>query len=146
MYASDKPIKILDQLYLGNFNSARHNNLLEYKISAVVCLTNDSHDYPNSDIDLFHIDNISENLNEADFSLDKLLAAVEFIDNHIKSGEKVLVHCQVGASRSPTVIIAYVMKVKNMNVEQAKMFVHSKAPHINPTFNDLLMQYYYYLN
>lgn len=139
-----KPIKILDYLYLGNFDAADYSNLKDYNISAVVCLTSDSHEYP-EDINLYHIDNISENLDPNSFNIFQLQDAIKFIDNEIKNKNNILVHCMLGSSRSPTVIIAYVMKSLKMTVTEACLFVKQKAPHINPTFMDLLDEWQTYL-
>lgn len=47
----------------------------------------------------------------------------KFIDEAIKSGGKVLVHCVVGISRSATLVIAYLMIVKGMNAAEALQYV-----------------------
>ncbi|KAK5639283.1 hypothetical protein RI129_011775 [Pyrocoelia pectoralis] len=47
----------------------------------------------------------------------------KFIDNAIKSGGKVLVHCVVGISRSATLVIAYLMIFQNMDAAEALQFV-----------------------
>lgn len=142
MFAPDEPIKIVDNLYLGNFTAANYDNLKKNDISSVVCLTSDSHEY-SDDIELFHIHDISENLDAETFSLDKLESAVEFIEQQVAKNHNVIVHCMAGSSRSPTVIIAYVMKITGLTVNESCNFVKKKAGHINPTFMDLLDEYYY---
>lgn len=43
----------------------------------------------------------------------------EYIENAIKSGGKVLVHCFAGKSRSSTLILAYMVKKLGMPLRQA---------------------------
>jgi protein-tyrosine phosphatase len=145
MISSDNPIKIIDNLYLGNFTAAIYDNLKKNNIAAVVCLSNDSHLYP-KEVKLFHIDDISDNLDPDSFDIEKLQNAISFIEQEINKHHAVLVHCMAGISRSPTVIIAYLIKAKGCTVSEACNFVKSKANHINPTFMDLLEQYYYSLH
>ncbi len=144
MMAPDVPVKIIDNLYLGNFNAANYNVLKKYGITSVVCLTIHSNVYE-GDINLLHINDISETLAEESFTLDKLLKAIKFIDQELKSGHKVLVHCKAGASRSPTAILGYLMYSQNMSAQEAYDFLIKKAQHINPTFMGLLDELYNYL-
>lgn len=143
MFAPDTPIEITDQLYLGNFNSATYSNLARKNIGAVVCLTKVAQKYDqNQDkIRMLHIDSISEELVEDTFTLDKLLLAVDFIEQEIAGGCNVLVHCKAGASRSPTVVIAYIMKKNGWSINESIAFVEKKAMHINPTFIKLLQDF-----
>lgn len=45
--------------------------------------------------------------------------AIEFIDDAMASGGKVLVHCLAGISRSATITIAYLMERHSMTIEDA---------------------------
>ncbi|KAJ8023766.1 Dual specificity protein phosphatase 3 [Holothuria leucospilota] len=52
--------------------------------------------------------------------------AVDFIDEALSSGGKILVHCVEGYSRSSTLVIAYFMIKKGMTVQAATGFVRAK--------------------
>jgi protein-tyrosine phosphatase len=51
---------------------------------------------------------------------------VAFIDEHIKEGDVVLVHCAKGRGRSATVIAAYLMRHDQMTYERARELMVSK--------------------
>lgn len=55
-----------------------------------------------------------------------------YIDNALKKGESVLVHCQQGVSRSPAVIIAYLIRSRSMSYAAAYDLVKHKRPCIKP--------------
>ena len=57
--------------------------------------------------------------------------AFEFINEGMNSG-CVLVHCNAGVSRSVTVVVAYLMKTKNMSLKQALDLVKTKRPTMCP--------------
>ena len=58
----------------------------------------------------------------------------------IKGDDKVLVHCTGGISRSPTVVIAYIIWSKKMSYEEALEFVRGKRYGVFPNagFRDQL--------
>ncbi|MCL4167356.1 UNVERIFIED_CONTAM: hypothetical protein GTU68_026593, partial [Idotea baltica] len=45
--------------------------------------------------------------------------AADFIENSLRNGGKVLIHCQCGISRSATLIAAYLMLKKGMDCQEA---------------------------
>ena len=59
----------------------------------------------------------------------------------VKSADKVLVHCSAGISRSVTIVIAYLVREKNMDVDEALDFIQTKRPRANPN-NGFMSQLY----
>lgn len=64
---------------------------------------------------LQHFDQISDKINEV-----------------ACKGGRILVHCVAGVSRSASMVIAYLMKYKNLNLHDAFNYVHSIRPVIRP--------------
>lgn len=61
--------------------------------------------------------------------------AINFIDEARESGDRVLVHCQAGVSRSPTIVIAYLMKHTRMAMVDSYKYVKARRPIISPNLN-----------
>jgi len=55
-----------------------------------------------------------------------------FIDSALNAGGRVLVHCMAGVSRAASIVIGYLMKVKNMDFETAFNHVKAQRPCIRP--------------
>ncbi len=67
---------------------------------------------------------------------DELWDLCETIDARTKEGKKVLVHCQQGASRSATLIIAYHMyKNQDLGPNEAYSLAQSKSRWVNPNMS-----------
>ncbi|CAF3182734.1 unnamed protein product [Rotaria socialis] len=56
------------------------------------------------------------------------------IDQHLRQGKKTLVHCYVGRSRSASIILAYLMKYRQMSLREAFYYLRSRRPIIGPNF------------
>ena len=65
-----------------------------------------------------------------------------FIENNLQK-TNVLVHCVAGVSRSPAVVLAYMMRKYNLTLREAWLVVDSKRNYINPNvgFMKQLEQY-----
>lgn len=59
-------------------------------------------------------------------------STIEFIDQGLKRGETVLIHCRAGISRSATICIAYIMAKFGMKAEEAIDFVQARRKIILP--------------
>ncbi|KAA1473558.1 DSPc-domain-containing protein [Dentipellis sp. KUC8613] len=58
--------------------------------------------------------------------------AVADIDAALRAGRNVLVHCQQGVSRSPAVVIAYLIRKRGMGYEAAAALVRQRRPCVKP--------------
>lgn len=69
--------------------------------------------------------------------------AFEFIDTAITNGEKVMIHCFAGKSRSASIIIGYLMKTQKIKFEDALKIVAKSRPCVEPNIGFLqqLLQY-----
>ncbi|KAF8868859.1 protein-tyrosine phosphatase-like protein [Mucidula mucida] len=59
-------------------------------------------------------------------------ATCEFIDDALTAGGRVLVHCALGLSRSPTVIAAYLIRKRGLSVEEALALIRKSRELIMP--------------
>ena len=125
--------KIIDRLNLSSDCVATDLNILkESNISHIVNVTTN---VPNK----FEPEIVYKNVNICDFSSENIYAhfkdTYEFIEQALNSDEKhsVLVHCNMGISRSSSIIIAYLLQKRIFNnYNEAFKYVKSKRPKINP--------------
>ena len=133
------PTHIIDNIYLGSaFNAANFSQLSELGIEVIVNVTKEiSIHFPNNYIykQFGLYDNNEENI-------DKYLGDIyNFIKEHIN--KKIFIHCKMGASRSASVVIFYLMKQHKMSLEDSIDYVKKKRMIINPNcrFVDTLKNY-----
>ncbi|KAG0012557.1 Dual specificity protein phosphatase 10 [Podila clonocystis] len=61
--------------------------------------------------------------------------AFDLIEQARSTGGKILVHCQLGVSRSASLVIAYVMKAENKSLTEAYDFVKDRSGVISPNMS-----------
>lgn len=123
--------KIINGLYLGSsYNAYDLDHLTSNNINVIINIT-------------YEIDNFYENQlrmtyykfrihdNNQDDITNILTQTYEIIDRHIRNGDIILVHCYMGASRSASVIIYYMMNKYNMTYDNARNYVSSLRPLVN---------------
>jgi len=73
-----------------------------------------------------------------------LKQTTQFIDDAVKSGGKVLIHCVYGISRSATIVAAWIMSRNGYTVDEAIHFLKKKRDCVdpNPAFRDQLEQFH----
>lgn len=59
----------------------------------------------------------------------------DIIDEALNDNKKVLIHCQCGISRSASLVIAYFMKIRHCDYNEAYMELKKKAPSISPNLS-----------
>eukprot|EP01041_Mallomonas_annulata_P000726 gene726-1398_t len=93
-------------VYLGGFRCAQNLNLLQHlNITHVIAYTDE--------------ENITQTFEPS----------IEFIQS---AKGNVLVHCFAGVSRSASIVLAFLMKINNMSLEDARKFLKSKRRCICP--------------
>jgi protein-tyrosine phosphatase len=126
--------QVLPHLYLGNMRDASDMAVLSrLNIRFILNVTAKTPAYTLPDG--FHY----KHLDAADNGQQNLRQffeeAFDFIDEAKGAGTGVLVHCQAGISRSPTIAVAYLMKHYPMAMGDAYKFVKTRRSIISPNLN-----------
>lgn len=135
----EKVFHIHDHVYLGTRFGAAARELLEgLGIGAVINVTAGAARVPNyfegSGMQYLHIELMDELVSDP---LDAARQACEAITWWGHEGTNVLVHCQAGLSRSTTVVIAWLLKEKNLSLAEAAALIserRGRRPKVNPSF------------
>ena len=124
---------IISNIYLGNLYDADDDDFLNNnKIKHIIRLTENDNVLTYAKTIKAYTFNISDIESEAD-RLYNLLPKIYNILKNIPKNENVLIHCNVGMSRSPTVVIYYIMKMGKINdYDKVLKFVKDKRSIVNP--------------
>lgn len=140
-YDQGGPVEILPFLYLG---SAYHASKCEFLANLhITALLNVSRRTSEACTMHLHYKWIPvEDSNAADIS-SHFQEAIDFIDCVREKGGKVLVHCEAGISRSPTICMAYLMKTKQFHLKEAFDYIKQRRSVVSPNFGFMgqLLQY-----
>ncbi|XP_040583229.1 dual specificity protein phosphatase 10 [Lepeophtheirus salmonis] len=126
--------KVLPHMYLGNMRDASDVSVLHsLGIGYVLNVTSKPPGYTMDPSitykQLRAADNGFQNLHQF------FEEAFEFIDLAKINSSGVLIHCQAGVSRSPTIAVAYLMKYYAMAMAEAYKFVKTRRSIISPNLN-----------
>jgi protein-tyrosine phosphatase len=130
-------------LYLGSQKAVADGYLQAYRITHIVNVTADGklpneRYIPRSRVIRLAEDDMSGSNLKQYFEMSNA-----FIENAINMGGNVLVHCQMGVSRSTTIVAAYLMKKLDISAQQALHYISRERPQINPNagFRQQLLDY-----
>jgi len=121
---------VTENLLLGNSWSITDQVLQKENIRSVLSVG--SYGDIRVQIDKRKIIRIDDNEHEKDKLLEILPECFDFINEELAKGNKVLIHCNGGVSRSASVVIGYLMVTQGMLYDEAFAFVKSKRSVINP--------------
>lgn len=132
--------EIIDNLFIGEWYCSlpKYINNLDIgviiNVTPIQCLINSCQVHQHSNIKYIQIP-----VNDCNTNIIKYFNyTCREIDNALNEGKKVLVHCQAGVSRSPTIVIAYLMYKLHIHFKEAFNLVKSKRQIINPNRSFLI--------
>ena len=123
--------EITENLYLGNLSAAENTqNLKELGIKKVLSIL-DEFAWPkyHETLNIEH-----KKISAQDMDDQNIIKYFGECLKFIKGNDKTLVHCAVGASRSASIVIAYIMWTKKMPFKEALEFVQKKRFIVYPNF------------
>ena len=131
MYVNNDMDPIIDgQIWLGNLAAAQNIQALQDRgIIKVLTVMNGSNLKYNIEDGFIH-----KKVEVVDLGDQNIIQYFGECLNFIEGEERVLVHCSAGASRSATIVIAYLMWAKRMRYEKASEGVRNKRYVVCPNF------------
>ncbi|KAI8815043.1 protein-tyrosine phosphatase-like protein [Cladochytrium replicatum] len=122
--------RVVKRVFLSDIETASDRETLATNaVTHVVRLL--SHDAPSFDHIKYHTIRIDD-IDSADL-LSHIPAAVSFIKDALATeSNNVLVHCHAGVSRSPAIIIAYLMHSKPVDLDLTLAYLKSRKPTVQP--------------
>lgn len=63
--------------------------------------------------------------------LEDVQRGVEFVEEHVRRGDTVYIHCKAGRARSATVALCWLVKYRGLNAVEAQRLLLEKRPHVN---------------
>ncbi|CAG9332011.1 unnamed protein product [Blepharisma stoltei] len=133
--------KVLPGIFIGNYDAASNIVLLQHHEITHILIVGEGlaqrfpNNYTYKQINIYDLAscNIHQYFEECN----------DFITNCLKQKGKILIHCDTGISRAPTILIAYLMKTKNIGFTQGLEIVKKKHPEAQPNngFASQLLQY-----
>ncbi len=123
-------IHIIDNIYLSNLRDASDLQLIQKNNIKIVCrLSEDNNRSIYGPYVLFYNFEIEDNIL---YKKEIIEIAREITDIARSTKNNVLIHCNEGQSRSPAVIIFYLIAMYECSYETAFEFVKAKKPDIKP--------------
>lgn len=110
---------ITPQIAIGNFLDAQQ---VSDEVDAILCLKEECCDECRTDIDVLAIPLIDGQGNDRR----QIEEAVHYIQDVVAAGERILVHCHAGRSRSVTIVARYFMAAEGLTSDQALAKIESK--------------------
>ncbi len=123
---------ITPQIAIGNFLDAQQ---VSDEVDAILCLKEECCDEGRTDIDVLAIPLIDGRGNDRR----QIEEAVYYIQDVVAAGERTLVHCHAGRSRSVSIVARYLMAAEGLTSCQALEKIGSKREiYLSPGIEEVL--------
>ena|SRR5581483_2298797 len=140
--------QIIQNLYLGDLANLRDKNFLMEQNFDLIIDVNYYYFSNTNPVSTYKKENLFPNLEFKHYPVEDTHFENPFkffdliyddIETALNNNKKVYIHCQMGISRSPTIVIAYLMKKHKWTRDKSLNYVKSKRPIIAP--NTSFMKY-----
>ena len=116
------PIEIIKHIYLSNYYNIKLDILIKLNIKAIINLSQIKFEYFNFEyLEINVFDDENSNISKFFHTTNK------FIINNLIKNNNILIYCFEGKSRSPTIILAFLIKKRKYNYEDAINLIKSKT-------------------
>ncbi|CAF0788467.1 unnamed protein product [Brachionus calyciflorus] len=129
MYGISQVSEIMPSLYLTSVYGATRENILRKNVSLLI---NAAQELPKQDIP--GVESIKLFLDDTPYAIINVYfdRMADKMHEHLSRGGRCMVHCVLGVSRSTSLVLAYLMKYKNMSLKSALDLVSSKRSCVRP--------------
>lgn len=135
----NEPTYVIDNIYLGSaFNAASYETLKKLNIKIIINATTEIRNYFPDEFIYLRYKLYDDNKNSIKKYLAKSFADITHQQKHTQGN--ILIHCFMGASRSASLVIYYLMNTKRQangnffTFDEAVNFLRDKRIIVNPTF------------
>ena len=133
-----EPTLIIDNIYLGSaYNAASISTLKRLNINVIINATTEIRNYFPDDFTYYKYSLYDNNECSINKYLEDSFNTIKHHQNNTSGN--ILIHCFMGASRSVSIVINYIMKTvkhndgTNYTFDEALQFIKNKRPIVNPT-------------
>lgn len=133
------PTLIIDNIYLGSaMNAASYDDLKNNNIKLIINVTKEIRNYFPDEFTYIRYDLYDNNKHSIEKYLEEAYEKILEFQNTTEGN--ILIHCFMGASRSVSLVLYYLMRRmkhkngQNFTFDDALEYIKDKRPSINPTF------------
>ena len=128
-----QPTHIIDNIYLGSaFNASCYSTLKNNNIGLIINLTTDISNYFEKDFIYKNYPLHDNNKDSIKQYLDQSYQEILNFQNK-NNNKNIFIHCFMGASRSVSIVIYYLIKKYEYKIDDAILFIKNKREVVNPT-------------
>ena len=133
------PTPVIDNIYLGSaFNAASYDLLKKLDVTVIINATTEISNYYPNDFTYLRYKLYDNNKHSIKKYLEKSFNDIQFHQRNTKGN--ILIHCFMGASRSASIVLYYLMRTqkheddKPYTFDDAVSYLKKKRITVNPTF------------
>lgn len=131
--------RITENIWIGDISDAQTESMSEYGITRVITVCQDSvEDNIGCEYSYYNMSDGPDNKYGGRHDYDYFASAADELLNAVQDGQKTLIHCHKGQSRSASVLIAVLGRLRGMTYEESESYV-SQRRDINP--DEILVQH-----